>query len=150
MKSDAPSLLQAGIHNVTSHKLKEIAVDAFPSDRRRAELFGKFLAWRDALRSCGVSGRLWLDGSFLTSKIGPGDIDLVLWCPTFSGNLTVEQKSRISSLLDKATCRSTYELDLYFEQPEAEKLLHRQAYWKGWLGYCHDGVTAKGIAEVAL
>lgn len=150
MKADAPPLLEAGIHHVTSHRLKEIAVDAFPSDMRRAELFGKFLAWREGLRSVGVSGVVWLDGSFLTCKHQPDDIDLVFWSPTLTRPLISAEQCLITTLLNKPACRATYDLDLYCESPVEDQMLHRQAYWKGLLGFCHDGRTAKGIAEVVI
>lgn len=150
MKIDAPALLDAGIHHVTSHKLKEIAVDAFPADKRRAELFGKFLAWRQALRSMGIGGVAWIDGSFLTSKVGPDDIDLILWSPNMSAPLSHSQQQQLGSLLDKAACRATFGLDVYCESPPPDHLLHREAYWKGMFGFGHDGRTAKGIAEVVI
>lgn len=150
MKVDAPALLEAGIHHVTSHKLKEIAVDAFPTDTRRAELFGKFLAWRDALRLLGVGGVVWVDGSFLTSKHGPDDIDLILWSPSIAMPLSIAQQQHVGSLLDKVACRAVFDLDVYCEAPLPDDLMHREAYWKGMFGFCHDGRTAKGIAEVVI
>lgn len=150
MKVDAPPLLEAGIHHVTSHKLKQIAVDAFPADMRRAELFGKFLAWRESLRAVGIQGVAWLDGSFLTSKYCPDDIDLILWFPCPSRTLTTADQMALKGLLDKACCRATFDIDLYLEAPQADEKLHREAYWKGLFGFCHDGRTAKGVAEVVV
>jgi len=150
MKPDAPPLLEAGIHHLTSHRLKQIAVDAFPADTRRSELFGKFLAWREQLRSAGISGVAWLDGSFLTQKFNPDDIDLIFWSPTTTRPLSDAEKRLVAKLLDKPTCRATYDLDVYCESPRGEDVVHSQAYWKGMFGFCHDGRTAKGIAEVVI
>lgn len=150
MKADAPPLLDAGIHHVTSHRLKQIAVDAFPHDARRADLFGKFLAWRKSLRAAGVHGVVWLDGSFLTNKYEPDDIDLIFWFPSYDRVLTAADKRALGRLLDRACCRVAYDIDLYLEAPSSEEKLHREAYWKGLFGFCHDGRTAKGIAEVVI
>jgi hypothetical protein len=150
MKPDAPPLLDAGVHHLTSHRLKQIAVDAFPGDARRAELFGKFLAWREQLRAAGITGTAWLDGSFLTEKYKPDDIDLILWFPTISRPLTSAEEQLVSALLHKPTCRATYDLDVYCESPQGDDVVHRHAYWKGMFGFCHDGRTAKGIAEVVI
>ena len=150
MKSDAPPLLGAGLHHVTSYRLKEIAVDAFPGDSRRAELFGKFLVWRESLRQLGLSGVAWFDGSFLTSKSNPDDIDLMLWSPVLSRPLSQSEMTDLSALLDKALAKAKYDLDLYIESPEDEKRVHREAYWKGMFGFGHDGRTAKGIAEIVI
>ena len=35
------------------------------------------------LCKAGMSGELWVDGSFLTEKIDPDDIDLGRWTPFF-------------------------------------------------------------------
>ncbi|WP_157421832.1 hypothetical protein [Acidovorax sp. Root219] len=150
MKVDAPPLLPAGIHHLTSFALKELAVDAFPADTRRGELLGKFLAWREALRSLGVGGIAWIDGSFLTSKIGPDDIDLIFWSPSFISPLNSNQERLLASLLDKAACRALFDLDVYCESPPPHMVMHREAYWKGLFGFGHDGRTAKGIAEVVI
>lgn len=150
MKADAPPLLQAGLHHLTSHALKELAVDAFPDDSRRRMLFSKFLAWRDALRQLGVSGTVWLDGSFMTKKQNPDDIDLVFWSPQLERTLTDDERHVLQSLFDKAICRAQYDLDVYIEDPPSNRLIHEHAYWKGMFGFCHDGRTAKGIAEVVI
>lgn len=151
MKTDASPLLAAGIHHVTSHRLKEITVDAFPGDARRAELFGKFIVWRDALRLMGLSGKAWFDGSFLTAKDCPGDIDLILWSPIMSRPLSQAEHAALAALFDKPLARATYDLDLYIELPASDDArVHREAYWRGLFGFCHDGRTAKGIAEVVI
>ena len=150
MKTDAPPLLQAGLHHITTHALKKVAVDAFPTDVRRHLLFSKFLAWRDDLRKLGFSGKVWLDGSFMTEKVAPDDIDLIFWTPQTSKTLSPQEKIIVKSLFDRANCRATFNLDLYCESPLPNQLLHRQAYWRGLFGFAHDGQTAKGIAEVVV
>lgn len=150
MKADAPPLLEAGIHHVTSYRLKEIAVDAFPSDMRRAELFGKFLTWREGLRSAGISGVVWLDGSFLTSKHGPSDIDLVLFAATSPKVWPQDQQLQAAKLLDQATCKAVFEIDLYPVDRLDPQFDVIESYWRGWFGFCRDRKTAKGIAEVVI
>lgn len=150
MKVDAPPLLPAGIHHLTSHALKQIAVDAFPADIRRVELFAKFLAWREELRATGISARAWLDGSFMTEKAGPADIDLVIFLPTGIGALTELQKSRLFGLLDHATARVVYELDIYPVDTLDPQFDVNESYWRGWFGFCRDKRSAKGIAEVVI
>src|SRR5437879_6549191 len=44
----------------------------------RAALLGKLLAWKDEVRDLGMKGRLILDGSFVSSKPNPGDVDAIL------------------------------------------------------------------------
>lgn len=60
--------------------LKEITVDAFPHSQRRPWLFKELERLHSYL--CGVNAHceLWVDGSFLTEKLEPDDIDLCFSC----------------------------------------------------------------------
>lgn len=125
-------------------------MDAFPADRRRIELFAKFLAWREELRATGISATVWLDGSFMTEKAGPADIDLVIFLPTGVRALSQEKQQKLFQLLDHATVRAVYELDIYPVDTLDPKLDITESYWRGWFGFCRDKRTAKGIAEVVV
>lgn len=151
-KPDFPALLPPGLHPSTFPALHSMAVAPFESDATRTELYGRLMAWVASIQACGLGGTLWLDGSFLTEKPAPSDIDCVLWMPRWRSvaDQTEENRRKLDKLLDKQLARANFGLDLYLELPPPETLIHRQAYWKGFFGYCHDGVTAKGFVEVAL
>ena len=151
-KLDFPALLKPGMHKLTMSGLQALAVDPFPGATQRAILYQSLMNWINVVTACGASGTLWLDGSFLTEKPDPGDIDCVLWYPRWSSpaSATPANEHQIRSLLDKATAKSIYGLDLYIESPTQSELVHRQAYWRGFFGFCHDRVTAKGLAEVGI
>lgn len=149
-KADHPALFLPGVHRITEQIMFEFAVSAFPLDTKRSQLFGQFGQWSRRLRNLGVTGTLWIDGSFLTSKFEPGDIDLVLWNPEATQPLNSAGRQEVFDLFDHAAIKLLYGLDLYVEYPPAEELIHREAYWKGFFGFCHDRVTAKGFVEVSL
>ncbi|MFJ2329549.1 DUF6932 family protein [Pseudomonas sp. NPDC087690] len=151
-KTDFPALLAPGMHPLTLESLHELAVAPFPNDSRRAELYDKLRLWTNALHVSGVRGTLWLDGSFLTEKVGPSDIDCILWNPSWvdEAGATDQVKSEVLKLLDRATAEAIFNLDFFMETPAADRVFHREAYWRGILGFCHDRVTAKGFAEIAL
>ena len=152
-KQDYPALLQPGMHSVSLDELHALAVAPFPQSQRRQDLHQLLTTWVGALKGIGVGGTLWLDGSFLTEKLGPGDIDCVLWNPHWVhgfGNPTPTVLQQVSYLLDKATAQNLYCLDLYIEAPKPHEVFHREAYWRGVLGFGHDRITAKGFAEVRL
>lgn len=138
---------------MTFAQLEALAVTPFQQSVQRPSLIAKFKAWTDALRSLNVEAPLWIDGSFLTEKPEPDDIDLVMRCPRVGaqqvGPPNQQQQTAIAVLLDRAYARATYSLDLYILSPCFD--LHaREAYWRALLGTCHDGQTAKGFAEVML
>lgn len=151
-KPDFPALLQPGMHRLSIDQLRGLAVDPFPADLRRAELFRKFGIWTDSLTALGVCGTLWIDGSFLTQKENPGDIDCVLWNPFWRdpAAATPDDSNQVAQLLDHGVAEALYDLDFYLERTTPDQVFHREAYWRGILGYCHDRVTAKGFAEIIL
>lgn len=143
------SLLAPGIHQMTADELAALAVAAYPTSIRRTALFGSLNAWLTALRARGTGGRCWLDGSFLTAKPEPDDIDLVIF-PTWATVPTPVVQQELGALLDKATVRAQYGLDCYIVHATQPNSIQITSYWRGWFGFRRDGVTAKGIAEVSL
>ncbi|EXU79449.1 DUF6932 family protein [Comamonas aquatica] len=150
MKVDAKPLLQPGLHRLTLEEIKVLTVEAFPGSTKRADLFRRFLAWRAQLKQLGLSGYVWLDGSFLTEKEMPNDIDLIMWSPMIEVPFSDDQQTQAELLFDNPTCKAVYGLDVYLAMPAEEQIIHDEAYWKGMFGFCHDRVTAKGIAEVLI
>ncbi|MFJ3431061.1 DUF6932 family protein [Pseudomonas fragi] len=151
-KPDFPPLLPPGMHSLSLQQLHDLAVVPFEEDQKRAELFQKLQVWIEAIKASGIGGQLWLDGSFLTEKNEPSDIDCILWSPRWVGDGmdTPETRDRLARLFDHAHAESIYGLDFYLETPAPDQILHREAYWRGILGFCHDRVTAKGFAEITL
>ncbi|MGQ7862554.1 DUF6932 family protein [Pseudomonas sp. 32A] len=151
-KPDFPALLPPGMHAKSLQEIYDLAVAPFPDDARRSDLFRKLSVWSEALVAAGVTGTVWIDGSFLTAKPSPGDIDCVIWNPNWRdpAAASVDAQQQVARLLDHATAEAIYDLDLYLETPAADQVFHREAYWRGILGSCHDRVTAKGFAEVTI
>lgn len=149
-KPDFPFLLQPGIHKITLADLHQLAVLPFPADAKRTQLFLLLSQWIQSLQALQVTAILWLDGSFLTEKLVPGDIDCMLWSPSCKQVLTTALKGQISPLLDRVAVEAQYKLDFYMESPAAHEVFHREAYWKGVFGFQHDRVTAKGFVEIVI
>lgn len=70
-----------------------------PADGQRGALIKMLLNWRDALRNYGVSGLLILDGSFVSAKGAPDDIDAIFVCDVVSIEIfaTNEDAARLVS-----------------------------------------------------
>lgn len=151
-KHDHPALLPPGLHRLTLLELHKLAVAPFPEGTRRHLLFDKLATWTAAVNSLNVRGTLWLDGSFLTQKPDPDDIDCVLWNPHWAQTSAPTQAHRqmLQRLFDQPTARAIYGLDFYLELPQSDETFHREAYWRGVLGFAHDRITAKGFAELSL
>lgn len=69
-------LLAPGRHILTIEQLKVLTVTSFPSSTRRPFLFQELERLHAELMEVGAVCELWIDGSFLTQKPEPNDIDL--------------------------------------------------------------------------
>jgi hypothetical protein len=65
-------------------------------------------------------------------------------------NISPAVQQQVSHLLDHAAADNLFNLDLYVEMPVQDDVFHREAYWRGVLGFSHDRITAKGFAEVNI
>ncbi|MEO7493462.1 MAG: hypothetical protein ABIT83_01650 [Massilia sp.] len=149
-KADFPPILQPGIHQMTLDDIWDSCVSPLPLARSRIGLFSVFDQWIHRLRQLNVVGTVWLDGSFVTRKPVPGDLDCVLWHPAFCAPVSDAGKIEVRNMTDHAAAMALFGIDLYIEAPSAAALLTRQAYWRGLFGFQHDGRHAKGFVELKL
>src|SRR5437762_2503951 len=79
LKPEFPPLLPVGLHEKTMIQLRDLCVNGFV-DRaiRREPIMAGLDAMVKKLIEGGISGQLWVDGSFLTCKSEPDDVDLLL------------------------------------------------------------------------
>jgi hypothetical protein len=59
-------------------ELRQLCVAAFPESKVRADIMAGFETICERAIALDTGGEAWIDGSFLTKKIDPGDIDFVL------------------------------------------------------------------------
>jgi hypothetical protein len=98
----------------------------------------------------GIRGDVWLDGSFLTEKLNPDDVDIVL---VVSGKELKAMPSKTRAFFDWFRTTNLYDSHrcdnyafVYDEGPEAEYLF---AYWLRQFGFSR-GQDMKGLAVVKL
>src|SRR4051794_12451076 len=75
-----PCLFPLGFHHLTLMEVETVCVDLFPLSQSRRGLMDGLTQFSDTLVAAGVACDLWLDGSFLTEKIDPKDVDVVVRC----------------------------------------------------------------------
>ncbi|MDQ1816429.1 hypothetical protein RBA41_24325 [Massilia sp. CCM 9210] len=113
-------------------------------------MFSLFDQWVVRLRQLNVTGTLWLDGSFVTRKPDPNDLDCVLWHPSFAGPVSEESKIEVRSMIDRASAKAVFGIDLYIALPLPTEKMASEAYWRGLFGFQHDGRSAKGFMELKV
>lgn len=72
-------LLPAGIHELTAEEVKQLLVDPFPHSETRADIYVRWLAFRSRLADLVSIDQEFVDGSFVTSRQNPRDIDVSYW-----------------------------------------------------------------------
>ena len=99
-KFDYPSLLAPGGHHVTLRQIYRIAVESFaPDSAHRERLFHQLEEFVQATLRSGIPGDLSIDGSFLTKKPVPSDVDVVFTIDLeVSEAMTEEQQAFFTSI----------------------------------------------------
>lgn len=109
----APGFLPPGVHDAS---LEDIAARFGHENDRRTELFGKLEQFVGLAKQFALFTAFFVDGSFVTDKPSPGDIDGVLELPRADfARLLVHPKAL--QLLDRAAVKKTYEVHLFIEPP---------------------------------
>ena len=70
-------LLPAGVHETTLDEIRR-RFGSFQGSDRRVELFKRLELWVSELRRSGFFAAVVVDGSFVTAKQAPEDIDLIV------------------------------------------------------------------------
>jgi hypothetical protein len=80
-KQEFPPLLAQGFHHMKVGALRELCVSNFTESKVRGDIMAGFETIYERAIAVGLEGEFWVDGSFLTKKIDPDDIDFVLLTP---------------------------------------------------------------------
>ena len=132
-------LTPTGKHTIPIADFRSRFVEAFDQSSTRLEIFNGYIRYLNELK--GIIGNIakltqWIDGSFVTSKLNPGDIDLV----SFLDNQIVEKyEDRLQALLSsearKAYCVDGYVVRVYPQyHPNHFRTISDIAYWNDWFG----------------
>jgi hypothetical protein len=108
----------------------------------------------ERLSAYQVAGELWVDGSFLTEKINPGDVDIVLRVPSsYTDDGTIKQRRIVDWIDGNLREHNLCDSYVFYEFPDADPnyLLGEEMrdYWSKWFGHSRDR-TPKGIAVIEL
>lgn len=107
---DKRGLLPNGIHACELDEIRE-RFGRFQSTDRRCQLFEQLESFVNEARSSGVVAWLLVDGSFVTSKPDPGDIDLVVVLPS-DHDFTAELRPVAYNVISKRRVRRRHKFDI--------------------------------------
>jgi len=132
--------LPLGVHLATE---EEVAQRLGKATERRRALMGRISVWLALARALGAQ-RLLLDGSFVTAKPEPGDVDAVCWLPSHFEDQYLAQVPEAVRLYEMLATRSPAELFGVFGAKR----------WEEWIEFFSqtrevDG-RLKGLVEVGV
>ena len=97
-----------------------------------------------------------LDGSFVSNKNDPGDVDMVLFVDaTVIDNLTPIQRAQFGALTSGQQTKATHMCDAYYcltfpeTHPQFVQFRQMRKYWMGEFGFDRNEVP-KGIVQIQL
>lgn len=142
--SDYSPLFEPGFHDIAIAELDDIFVIPFNDSSRRQELTAKLKLFISQLLEIDVKFEIWIDGSYVTKKTSPGDIDMaVIFNPDEVNNLPAHHQEFMGT--DPRINKVRYGLDVYFVPND----FHRKSYWKGLFGFTREE-QPKGIPRLYL
>jgi hypothetical protein len=92
-------LLPPGVHDCTLDEVR-VRLGVFQTSDRRPRLFAALQQLVDEIRSAGTFRAMLINGSFVTSKPAPNDIDLILVLPAahnFRADLSPNEYNLVSA-----------------------------------------------------
>jgi hypothetical protein len=128
-------------------------VDEFATSRTRASIYAGFERYRAELGALGIDFELFLDGSFVSSKVDPGDVDLVCFADADAvDQLSEGAKQLLRTLVGGKLTRATHSCDAYFcptvpeTHPQYDDVRPQRKYWMGEFGFDRQD-RPKGIVH---
>jgi len=147
MNSIHDPLLDPGLHECTVGEIRERCVEDFRSGgagnpKVRREIMDRFEEFIAELQTFNTQFEIWIDGSFVTEKPQPNDVDIVIFgdLNTISG----PEAQRFENLCNYAEQR--YLTEAYFCPFGNQDL---RSYWRGW--YLFDRMESpKGAFKIEI
>ncbi len=161
-------LLPDGVHDCQETEFRPLLVDSFPDSTSRPIIATGFELLRANAVDCGVSGTQWLDGSYVTNRMDPDDIDLVTFIDVAHLNAlqnTPAEAFLVNALAAGPKTPARYRADSYVVavapagHPLHASFEKARDYWRKWFGHMRtilgpDGeplpARSKGILQMGL
>jgi hypothetical protein len=149
-KPEFAPLLRPGFHELDLAALRRMCVDAFPVSLTRAGLMTSLDNIARRIHDSGIKGEIWVDGSFVTEKLNPDDVDFLLAVSDATLRSMSAEAQAFFRWFMTTSLKGSHKLDNYVyvrsAAPESEWLY---AYWLKQFGFSRSEAM-KGIAVVKL
>lgn len=156
-------ILPVGVHRASVTEVKASLVDPFHDSSTRRQIFTGWLMLRATVSGIVPVLHEYIDGSFVTARPNPGDVDLSMWVEADALNVLDASGQAVMSYLFGSTSRDevkrTFRCDPYLVArcdpghpvyPRFQHMLWTEDHWAAYkdrAGRVRPGVN-KGYVEV--
>lgn len=152
LKETFAPLLPPGRHRMSMSVLEHLTVKSFADQGRRSDLFEEVERLHTELAALAMTCELWIDGSFLSEKIHPGDVDICVVVDSDHLNKVAEGNSSMLHIINgRHLFGEVLETFLVPTRPVGHpdydsEFMH---YWGGMWGKGYDD-SLKGYAIITM
>lgn len=146
MKREWPPLLSAGLHRLSATECRQLILQARSGDdvAHCSHLWDQLTHFRGLIAALGGTGRWWIDGSMLTLKPQPSDIDCVWWPDLNCATALVPHGVQLDHWFQHGAARALFKVDAHLDVAwQVDKV----QYWQRTFGRARSG-QSKGIVEL--
>ncbi|HEX3531325.1 MAG TPA: hypothetical protein VH988_30045 [Thermoanaerobaculia bacterium] len=142
---DAGGVLPPGVHLCTMDEIKE-RFARFRTSDRRLRLYRQLVEYVDRVEEIGAIRALIIDGSFVTDKAEPADIDLIV---IVSDTLHAAPglSPYVYNVISKRQVKKKFDFDLFIVRDGSEELQKQVEFFSQVRG---RPATRKGLLRVDL
>lgn len=155
-KAEFAPLLPHGFHDIRPDGLRQLCVDRFPGSLSRGAIMDGLERLMGDLNACGLRMDLWVDGSFLTQKFNPEDVDLAARVEEADWRAADLRQRSVIRWVNTTDLKPAYRCDAYaFVEHAPGGPLTRgewewdRAYWLRQFGFSRRD-EPKGVAVIRL
>lgn len=147
--------LAPGFHDWTFNEIKENLVVPFKESSTRVSIFDGYTKLVSEIIHLVGTAEQWVDGSYVTHKINPGDLDLVNIIDKEKIDLlNHDQQFHLRKLVSGKVTRETHSCDSYIvlkvpdHHPHKKQLDEALKYWEDWFGIDRNGVPKGKVRTI--
>lgn len=150
---DSKGQLPPGVYRPSLVEFVERYIAGFPSSISREEIFAGYLRYCSMLYQFDIVISNFVDGSYITNKVDPGDVDMVLLIdgPKADRLSPLQRQQFVTEKMAKALYHcDSYVVPVFTEEDQRRPITdYWYEYWKKW--FCKDRQNCeKGIIEFDL
>lgn len=143
-------LIEPGIHSMDMTEFYDTFVAQFTTSQRRQIIFNNLIDFIKSISHSYKVYEIWIDGSYVTQKINPNDVDIVIFFPLedFIQVSKVWSSLRNAINIDSYSAVAVTEETLNKLSPSDQNKAHNNRnYWKGQFGFDRQD-QPKGIINI--